>query len=76
MSNVKEYCANTECAFKPVKFNTFEYMYCTTCKCEVEDDLVERKARYKATLESKKIINPHMDQDDQMDMFDFWSSTN
>lgn len=72
----KAYCNSTDCSFKPVKFNTFEYMYCSTCKYEVSEDLVEYKARQKAR--ANVTVNPHMrqDEDDQMDMFDFWSSTN
>jgi len=76
---VKSYCNSDECLFKPVTFNTFEYMYCSVCKCEVEDDLVEYKARRKAYKESAN-INPHMkkqdgdDADDtQGDLFDVWS---
>ena len=73
MNKVKMICSNTDCSFKPVKFNTFEYMYCSTCKNEVDEELVEYKARQKAYNN----INPHMnnhEEDDQMDMFDFWSS--
>jgi hypothetical protein len=77
-SKVKHYCSEDECSFKPVKFNTFEYMYCSTCKSEVDDDLVDRKARKKAI--DVMNINPHMqkveDHDDtQGDLFDFWHST-
>jgi|LakMenE01Jun11ns_1017448.scaffolds.fasta_scaffold9959586_30 hypothetical protein len=80
---VKHYCNGVTCSFKPVKFNTFEYLYCSTCKSEVDEDLVERVAWYKANSN----INPHMqmdemmmedrqkrdDQDEQMDMFDLWT---
>lgn len=70
MSKVKTYCNSTECSFKPVKFNTFEYMYCSTCKSEVDEDVVEYKARQKAYDN----VNPHMNYDDddyhQGDIFD------
>ena len=75
MSNkIKHYCSEDSCSFKPVKFNTFEYMYCSACKSEVDDDLVERKARNKAI--EKMNINPHMDDYDSLDnvqgdLFDF-----
>ena len=59
-AKIKKFCSEDTCSFKPVRFNTFEYMYCSTCKNEVDEDLVERKARYKALKESP-IINPHMD---------------
>ena len=48
-------------------------MYCSTCKNEVDEELIEYKARQKAY----KNVNPHTknyEEDDQMDMFDFWSS--
>ena len=68
MSKVKTHCNSTECSFKPVKFNTFEYMYCSTCKSEVDEDVVEYKARQKAYDN----VNPHMNyDDDQGDLFDF-----
>jgi hypothetical protein len=74
-SKIKYYCTEDGCSFKPVKFNTFEYMYCSSCKSEVDEDLVDRKARKKA--KESLNINPHMqnveDQDDntQGDLFDF-----
>jgi hypothetical protein len=67
---VKQYCVSLDCSFKPVKFNTFEYMYCSTCKEEVDEDLVERKARYKATKSNN--VNPHL-ENKETDDFDLWS---
>lgn len=72
-NNVKLFCNSSKCSFKPVKFNTFEYMYCTTCKSEVTEDMVEYKARRKAAA----TINPHLTKDEgesdneQGDLFDF-----
>jgi hypothetical protein len=67
-SKAKSYCNSKDCSFKPVKFNTFEYMYCSTCKSEVDDDVVEYKAREKAYDN----VNPHINyDDDQGDLFDF-----
>lgn len=76
MTKAKTYCNSTDCSFKPVKFNTFEYMYCSICKSEVTEDMVEWKARQKAYKESHPHMKRHDEEDDQMDMFDFWSSTN
>jgi hypothetical protein len=74
-NKIKHYCSEEGCSFKPVKFNTFEYMYCSTCKSEVDEDLVDRKARKKAIDAIN--INPHMDDHDdtQGDLFDLWHST-
>ena len=75
-TKVKSICSSKDCSFKPVKFNTFEYMYCSSCKSEVDDDLVEYKARQKAV--NRKIINPHLEDDEdnkQGDLFDFWSGS-
>lgn len=76
-SKAKRTCNSTDCSFKPVKFNTFEYMYCSVCKSEVTEDMVEYKARQKAYNN----INPHIkkydeDDEDQYSLFDFWSPTN
>lgn len=76
MSKVKTTCNSKECSFKPVKFNTFEYMYCSACKSEVTEQMVEYKARQKALLSN---INPHIqnrreDEEEQYSLFDFWSS--
>lgn len=49
----KSICTGTVCSFKPVVFSTFEYMYCSECKCEVTEALVERKAHEKALLSTK-----------------------
>jgi len=68
-NNIKVYCASKDCSFKPVRFNTFEYMYCDACKSEVSDEMVEYKARRKAI--EKTNINPHMSDEDQGDLFDF-----
>ena len=76
---VKSYCNSDDCSFKPVTFNTFEYMYCTVCKSEVEEEMVEYKARRKAYKEAAN-INPHMKREEQNDLddtqgdlFDLWS---
>jgi len=72
----KAYCSNTECSIKPVKFNTFEYLYCSTCKSEVTEDLANFKDRQKP---KKNQVNPHMSDTDednlQGDLFDFWSGS-
>lgn len=82
MNKVKRICSNKDCSFKPVKFNTFEYMYCSSCKSEVDENLVEYKAVQKA-LSDYNNINPHLnkdasqDNDENMqgDLFDFWSGS-
>lgn len=75
MSKAKKFCNSKDCSFKPVVFNTFEYMYCSVCKCEVTEEMVEYKARQKA---ERGIVNPHMNNDsddDQMDLFDLWNTS-
>lgn len=74
-SKSKRFCTSDDCSFRPIKFNTFEYMYCDHCKEEVDEDLVERTARYRAS----RNVNPHLnepfisdlDETDQGDLFDF-----
>jgi hypothetical protein len=52
---IRVHCSGEECSFKPVSLMTVEYMYCTECKCEVTEGLVDYKAKEKAAKAVKSL---------------------